>query len=167
MINIDKPKPFVLPRKMENDPLVDWIRTDENGQIIVDWDRVPTVNIPFNPAPSIRPLGVQPNNPWIDHPIVPYAPNPDWVNPYNGDPIWIVQPNNMWYGDNVNSTGGYNANPTLTISTNNPPMTANGGSYTVNGETFNWSTSSSNTVDISENLEEVLSYNSLEYDFNK
>ena len=109
-MKIDKPKPFIL-RKKEIEPIENWIKVDEDGNLIIDWELVPTVNIPFNPAPSLRPLGVQPYRPFVDQPIGPFNPNqfpvgqpydypnqlpigqpydPNPIHPQTGQPIWIV-----------------------------------------------------------------------------
>lgn len=121
MININKPKPFVLPGKIENKPTVDWLIIDENGQLKIDWENIPIVSNPV--IPDIQ-------NPWIVPSTNPYNPNP-----YNGNPVWIVQPNNILYVDTINNTSD---NPT-------PPY-SNSISYTGYEETLNWSTNVSNTV---------------------
>ena len=91
MINISKPKIFVLPRKIESNLLVNWIITDENGDIIIDWDRLSTVIIPLN-QPNIQ--------------------NPDMVNPYDAGPIL---PNDIWYSDNLSIMSSNTAARSLII----------------------------------------------------
>ena len=118
---IPKPKPFVL-RKTEEQPLIypDWMRIDENGNIIIDYERMPKINILQNPFIP-QPYGVQPPMPQLDQPINPYTPynpnplihqpiqpygQPDWTYRPNGtgQPTWIVNPD--WNYSNVSVSSG-------------------------------------------------------------
>jgi len=112
MINISKPKLFILPRKIESNLLVNWIITDENGDIIIDWDRLSTVIIPLN-QPNIQNPDLV--NPYDADPILPNIQNPDLVNPYAAGPIWTIRPNDIWYSDNLSIMSSNTAARSLII----------------------------------------------------